>query len=180
MLLYKFVTWFTDCPYFNFITGWCGIISAATLINFFYFHKPSGIKDTKTASEIVNTLVECNFEKDFIITLLETEDLAALPHLKGQTVDRQKSFSVMQSKSPIGFRIVKTQNTILLYGTLNCFGSPYRLITTSSSTRQLKKLLKKCSEFANSEVSDKDFLENILSGIKKFWYFINHVSICFF
>lgn len=164
--MYEFVTWFTECPYFNLIASICSIGSAVAIINFLYFRKPKPVTTTKDATEIVNILIRMTEKFSDFWLPFGTDDLDQFPDLEGQKIDYPHSFFIMPDHSmelPV-FALVKTSKDLRLYGCLDMIKSSYRLITTSSNTPTLENLLVLAS--AVEDLSDEEFSEQILSKLK--------------
>ena len=164
--MYEIATWFTECPYFNLIAGICSIISTVAIIKFVCRRKTKPITSTDTAAKIVNSLIEMAEKYTDFWLSFGKDDLDKFPDLEGQRIDFSHSFFIMIDHStdlPV-FALIKTSKDIRLYGCLDKIKSSYRLLTTSSDTPALEKLLDLAS--AVQDLSNDEFSKQILSKLK--------------
>lgn len=164
--MYEIATWFTECPYFNLIAGICSIVSTIAIINFVYFRKAKPVTSAKVASEIVDILIEMAEKYTDFWLSFGKDDLDKFPDLEGQRIDYSHSFFIMIDHStdlPV-FAFIKTSKDLRLYGCLDMIKSSYRLLTTSSDTPALEKLLASAS--AVQDLSNDEFSKQIISKLK--------------
>ena len=147
------------------------------IINFLYFKKPKVKLNASEAQKIIDLLLNHAASNPDIFVRMETEELNDFPHLKGKHVDLLHSFHILFKKNHMCFAIVKTNSELWLYATLDVVQSSYRLIATNKTNPDWEKLLSYAT--TTNDLSDEDFLKEILRSAEKLWYFLFQVSISF-
>lgn len=166
-MIYKIVAWFTECPYFIFISSLCSIISMIAIINFLYFRKPKLQVDSTESQKIINKLLEYSSLNPEVFIPMNLSDFDDYPDLKGKKVDPFHSFYLDFDgyENSTYFALIKTNSDLRLYTCLHVLKSSFRLIATDKTNPDLKKLLSDAAKI--NDLPDEDFLNELLSIVEK-------------
>lgn len=161
--MYELVTWFTECPYFNFIASVCSIGSAYAIIKFLRFRSPKPVMKKAHAQKIVNGIVKLSANATDFWFPVDHDDLSKMPELRTSTIDLKHSFQCfphIDNSRNSQFILISSKNNILLYGTLDFLNSHPRLIANEKTVPELKILINSASR--TEDLTDKEFSEQML------------------
>lgn len=163
-MIYNMITWFTDCPYFNFLASLCSMGSLLSLFIIIKRFKPkfTPVSTNSHASLIVQKLIlmyDTHYSDWFNF---ESEKITLIPDMKNKNINLSASyeFLINNHNSLANFNIIKIKKNLLLYGCLDVLKPDYRLITTGKHTPQLVELYKLVN--SSKTISNHTFSEEIL------------------
>ncbi len=165
-MIYNLVTWFTECPYFNFLSSFCSIGSAIAIINFLYFRKPKLKINPAETQKIIDKLLAAASQDPKIFIPMALSDFDDFPDLKGKRMEAASSFYIQLSTKTdlLFFALIQTNSDLRLYASPDILQASFRLIATNKTNSDLNKLLSFAAKI--NTLSDEEFLKEVLSKIE--------------
>ena len=175
MLLYRFVTWITECPFFNFIAGACSMSTLFAIVKFLTLHR----KETNSAQkrscpetvQIIEALTDAINKNKILWIPCDIDDFQTRFEIQTLNVDSSRSFFCFISTNnkekniSMSFYLISLNAEYRLYGTADFFSNDYRLIASSRTTPKLLELVDTLP--STKQISDDEFLKIILRQIKQ-------------
>ena len=165
-MIYNLVTWFTECPYFNFLSNLCSIGSAIAIINFLYFRKPKLKINPSDSQKIIDKLLVAASQNPKISIPMDLADFDDFPDLKGKRMEATLSFYIRfrDKTDHLFFALIKTNSDLRLYASPDILQASFRLIATNKTNPDLNKLLSFAAKI--NTLSDEEFLKEVLGKMK--------------
>ena len=159
MSIYNFFDWITSCPYFIFLSSISGIFSLiGVLFLLRKYKKPKPILNYVNSNLFIDQLCFLIEHKSIQWFPVGFDDLEKIAYLNSNNVDLTSSFMAFgtfdtQNTAVI---LVKESNIFYLFGCIDIMTSSFRLLMTSKSNPNLKRLaskLTKLDDLTNEEFS---------------------------